>query len=84
MWLVSFFASPSEPVPRTQISYSPLASEKYAIFDPSGDQTASFSLEPLLLVRFLVGPCSYGTVKTSPLAETSALLPDGDTSISVI
>src|SRR5262245_51191561 len=67
----------------TYSSSSPLASEKYAIDFPSGDQIALLSSTPGVSDRFRHSPFDAGTVKTSPRATTTARFPDGETSIDV-
>ena len=45
---------------------------------PSGDQAGWSSSALLVRVRFLIAPCSAGTVKMSPRAEKAARAPFGD------
>ncbi len=45
---------------------------------PSGDQEGDRSATPVLRVRFKTGPCSAGTLKSSPLASITARLPEGE------
>jgi hypothetical protein len=47
------------------------------IREPSGDQRACLSWDDDDAVRFRVGPCSMGAVKTSPRATNSARSPFG-------
>jgi hypothetical protein len=62
----------------TYSSYSPEASEKYAIDLPSGLQAGVRSAAPLVRVRLRGEPFLAGAVQTSPRASTTARLPVGE------
>src|SRR6185295_8773678 len=68
-------ASPLPSAGRTYSSYSPLASEKYAIHFPSGLQEGSRSAAALVRVRLRGVPLFAGAVQTSPRAPRRARFP---------
>ena len=74
----NFLTSPWPLWSRRCSSYSPLASEKYAIDLPSGDQAGSRSAAPGELVRLRTSPFLAGTVRISPRASKTARTPVGD------
>src|SRR4051812_42867432 len=76
--LVTCRSWPEPSAGRTQISYSPLRSERYATQRPSGDQVPAPSRTPEELVRLRISPFSAGTEKISPRAVSRARLPVGE------
>ena len=75
---VSGFGSPEPSAARTQISYSPVASERYAIRLPSGDHAGARSRTPCVSVRTRVCPSFAGTLKRSPRASRITRAPLGE------
>ena len=75
---VSCFGSPEPSAARTQISYSPVASERYATRLPSGDHAGARSRTPCDSVRLRVCPSFAGTLKRSPRASRITRAPLGE------
>ena len=76
--LVTCRSWPAPSAGRTQISYSPVRSERYAAQRPSGDQVPAPSRTPEEWVRLRISPFSAGTEKISPRAVRRARLPLGE------